>query len=148
MSGWQLLPRPSKFLHGIASLKKFLTDFNSYIQFSIQYASIGTIPGFLVHIWLPIWTSILVLLYYDYTLTFSLEVEYIWNAKFRLSTILYIFCRYALVANVAYLLNMSNKLNIQVSALFQASGLAQLNPPIPSELLLCSDVASPLTRTP
>ncbi|KAF9461019.1 hypothetical protein BDZ94DRAFT_1168500 [Collybia nuda] len=68
----------------------------SYIQFSIQYASIA-------------------LLYYDYSLTFTQEVEYVWKSTFRLSTILYMFCRYALVANVVYLLNISNKLNIQVS---------------------------------
>ncbi|KAJ6602057.1 hypothetical protein DFH09DRAFT_1126225, partial [Mycena vulgaris] len=36
------------------------------------------------------------LLYYDYALTFPKELQYIWNQKFRLSTALYICCRYAL----------------------------------------------------
>ncbi|KAK0457820.1 uncharacterized protein EV420DRAFT_1480426 [Desarmillaria tabescens] len=40
-----------------------------FLQFRIQYSSIA-------------------LLYYDYFLTFPMEVKYIWGAKFRLSTIL------------------------------------------------------------
>ncbi|THH29049.1 hypothetical protein EUX98_g5149 [Antrodiella citrinella] len=39
-----------------------------------------------------------------------MEVKYIWKDKFRLSTVLYIFCRYALVANVLYILAISGKL--------------------------------------
>ncbi|KAF7359891.1 hypothetical protein MVEN_00714800 [Mycena venus] len=54
--------------------------------------------------------SSLALLYYDYALTFPREVQYIWKQKFRLSTALYIGCRYALVANVLYLLAIANKL--------------------------------------
>ncbi|KAF7368121.1 hypothetical protein MSAN_00878400 [Mycena sanguinolenta] len=54
--------------------------------------------------------SSLALLYYDYALTFPREVQYIWKQKFRLSTALYIGCRYALVANVLYLLAVANKL--------------------------------------
>ncbi|KAL5479118.1 hypothetical protein ACEPAI_2406 [Sanghuangporus weigelae] len=55
-----------------------------FLQFRIQWASI-------------------VLLYYDYALTFPAEVKYIWGKKFRFSTALYICCRYALIANVLYL---------------------------------------------
>ena len=55
-------------------------------------------------------------LYYDYALTFGMEVEYIWNSRFRASTMLYIWCRYALVANVIYLLNISKKLDIRVTS--------------------------------
>ncbi|EIM84426.1 uncharacterized protein STEHIDRAFT_132770 [Stereum hirsutum FP-91666 SS1] len=64
-----------------------------FLQFRIQWASI-------------------VLLYYDYALTFRSECKYIWRAESRTkpSTILYIFCRYALVANVLYLLAVSGKL--------------------------------------
>ncbi|KAJ8689720.1 hypothetical protein PTI98_012594 [Pleurotus ostreatus] len=62
-----------------------------YLQFNIQWSSIA-------------------LLFYDYALTFPLEVKYIWGSKVRLSTILYIFCRYALVANVLYLLAIANRL--------------------------------------
>lgn len=69
-------------------MKDYSTQF---IHISIQCASIA-------------------LLYYDYVLTFSLEVRYIWKQKIGLSTILYIFCRYALIANIIYLLSILNKL--------------------------------------
>ncbi|KAJ7169269.1 hypothetical protein C8R43DRAFT_1085533 [Mycena crocata] len=54
--------------------------------------------------------GITALLYYDFALTFPREVRYMWREKFRLSTALYICCRYALVANVLYLLAIANKL--------------------------------------
>ncbi|KAJ7800716.1 hypothetical protein B0H13DRAFT_1932536 [Mycena leptocephala] len=66
--------------------------------------------------------SSLALLYYDYALTFPREVKYIWKQKFRLSTALYIGCRYALVANVLYLLAISNKLGHTVRFLVQNRG--------------------------
>ncbi|KAJ8689761.1 hypothetical protein PTI98_012628 [Pleurotus ostreatus] len=62
-----------------------------YLQFDIQWSSLA-------------------LLFYDYALTFPSEVKYIWGSKMRLSTFLYIFCRYALVANVLYLLAIANQL--------------------------------------
>ncbi|KAJ6549915.1 hypothetical protein B0H19DRAFT_951585, partial [Mycena capillaripes] len=62
--------------------------------------------------------SVTALLYYDYALTFPSEVQYIWRQKFRLSTALYIGCRYALVANVLYLLAISNKLGHTVGSVF------------------------------
>ncbi|KAF8069929.1 hypothetical protein FPV67DRAFT_992986 [Lyophyllum atratum] len=55
------------------------------------------------------WSSI-ALLYYDYVLTFSMEVQYIWTKKFRISTVLYFCCRYSLVANVVYLFTIANKI--------------------------------------
>ncbi|KAJ8503190.1 hypothetical protein ONZ45_g11078 [Pleurotus djamor] len=70
-----------------------------YLQFDIQWSSLA-------------------LLYYDYTLTFPMEVKYIWGQSFRLSTILYIFCRYALLANVLYLLAIANKLQHGLRSLF------------------------------
>ncbi|KAA1472967.1 hypothetical protein DENSPDRAFT_748224, partial [Dentipellis sp. KUC8613] len=66
-----------------------------YLQFDIQWSSIA-------------------LLYYDYALTFPTEVEHIWKTGFRLSTVLYVFCRYALPANVLYLLAVANKLGDKV----------------------------------
>ncbi|KAL1661542.1 hypothetical protein GGF50DRAFT_105097, partial [Schizophyllum commune] len=39
------------------------------------------------------------LLYYDYTLTFADEKKLIWGRKLGLTTLLYVLCRYALVAN-------------------------------------------------
>ncbi|KAJ7029006.1 hypothetical protein C8F04DRAFT_1117675 [Mycena alexandri] len=62
-----------------------------FLQFRLQYSSIA-------------------LIYYDFALTFPKEVKYIWNEKFRLSTALYIGCRYALIANVLYLLAISKKI--------------------------------------
>ncbi|EGN97622.1 hypothetical protein SERLA73DRAFT_161580 [Serpula lacrymans var. lacrymans S7.3] len=50
------------------------------------------------------------LLYYDYYLTFPAEVKYIWGAKFKTSTVLYVCCRYALLANVLYLLAIAHVL--------------------------------------
>ncbi|THH17490.1 hypothetical protein EW146_g3338 [Bondarzewia mesenterica] len=56
------------------------------------------------------WSSI-ALLYYDYALTLPTEMKYIWGPGFfKISTLLYIFCRYALVANVIYLLAIMGKL--------------------------------------
>lgn len=54
------------------------------------------------------------LLYYDYALTFPMEVKFVWKAKFRVSTFLYLCCRYALIANVIYLLAIAQKLNHRV----------------------------------
>jgi len=50
-------------------------------------------------------------------LTFALEVEFIWGRANILNsgTLLYVLCRYALVANVIYLLGMSNRLTVRVS---------------------------------
>ncbi|KAJ8585027.1 hypothetical protein M405DRAFT_853799 [Rhizopogon salebrosus TDB-379] len=52
--------------------------------------------------------SSIALLYYDYFLTFPAEVKYIWSRRFTISTILYICCRYALLANLLYLFAVSN----------------------------------------
>ncbi|KAL0570697.1 hypothetical protein V5O48_011260 [Marasmius crinis-equi] len=77
-----------------------------YLQFDIQWASLA-------------------LLYYDYALTFTWEVKYIWSSKFRLSTVLYVFCRYALVANVLYLLAISKHLGDKsVGLLYRCSSMS------------------------
>lgn len=55
-------------------------------------------------------------LYYDYGLTFDEEVEHIWGMNFSSSTLLYILCRYAMLANLLYLLAHLNKLGLRVSA--------------------------------
>ncbi|PIL30789.1 hypothetical protein GSI_06957 [Ganoderma sinense ZZ0214-1] len=67
-----------------------------FLQFAIQWSSIA-------------------LLYYDYLLTFPTEVRYIWRDKLKVSTVLYVLYRYALPANVLYLLAISNKLGNQES---------------------------------
>ena len=60
-------------------------------------------------------TVLTALLYYDYILTFPSELKYIWKGGvFKVSTGLYIFYRYALLANVLYLLAISNKLGNKV----------------------------------
>lgn len=49
------------------------------------------------------------LLYYDYALTFTQEVRYMWRGRKRsLLVLLYVLCRYALLANVLYILAISN----------------------------------------
>ncbi|KAF9000993.1 hypothetical protein BDQ17DRAFT_1492782, partial [Cyathus striatus] len=50
------------------------------------------------------------LLYYDYFLTLGQEIKYIWLGKIRLSTFLYVCCRYAMVANVIFALALVEKL--------------------------------------
>ncbi|KAJ7653437.1 hypothetical protein B0H17DRAFT_1163611 [Mycena rosella] len=62
-----------------------------FLQFRLQYPSLA-------------------LLYYDFALTFPKEVQYMWKERFRLSTALTIGCRYALIANVLYLLAIADKL--------------------------------------
>ncbi|KAL1659103.1 hypothetical protein GGF50DRAFT_107992 [Schizophyllum commune] len=67
-------------------------EYKHFIQFCVQWSSIAV-------------------LYYDYALTFSREVQYIWRRKFGLTTILYVCCRYALAANVLYLLAISGHIH-------------------------------------
>ncbi|KAJ4479642.1 hypothetical protein C8J55DRAFT_606166 [Lentinula edodes] len=57
------------------------------------------------------WAS-LAFLYYDYGLTLDEEVEHIWGMNFSSSTLLYILCRYAMLANLLYLLAHLNKLGL------------------------------------
>ncbi|KAJ7772236.1 hypothetical protein B0H16DRAFT_1660514 [Mycena metata] len=76
-----------------------------FLQFRLQYSSLA-------------------LLYYDYALTFPKEVQYIWNERFRVSTALYIGCRYALVANVLYLLAIADKLGSTIVGALSVLGRA------------------------
>ncbi|KAJ7572071.1 hypothetical protein C8J56DRAFT_994135 [Mycena floridula] len=77
------------------------------LQICIQYSSIA-------------------LLYYDYILTFPREVKYIWTRKFQLSSLLYIFCRYALIANILYLLAITNKLGDACDRWYKIIGVLSL----------------------
>ncbi|KAK0499026.1 hypothetical protein EDD18DRAFT_1376704, partial [Armillaria luteobubalina] len=70
-----------------------------FLQLRIQYSSIA-------------------LLCYDYALTFPTEVKYMWCPKFKLTTALYICCRYALIVNVLYPLAIANKLGARVLPFF------------------------------
>ncbi|KAF9259672.1 hypothetical protein L218DRAFT_803637, partial [Marasmius fiardii PR-910] len=72
-----------------------------YLQFEIQWSSLA-------------------FLYYDYILTFPMELKYIWGSKFRLSTVLYVWCRYAMIANVLYLLGIANRFGDKVSSITEA----------------------------
>jgi hypothetical protein len=70
------------------------------------------------------------LLYYDYFLTFPAEVKYIWSRRFTVSTILYICCRYALLANLLFLLAISNvisKVNFAITRWYDAKGWSSVN---------------------
>ncbi|KAE9406314.1 hypothetical protein BT96DRAFT_811154, partial [Gymnopus androsaceus JB14] len=58
----------------------------------------------------------------DYALTFPTEVQYIWSSKFRWSTFLYVLCRYALLANVLYLLDIAGKLTENCNTWYQFIG--------------------------
>ncbi|KAH9935206.1 uncharacterized protein BXZ73DRAFT_100593 [Epithele typhae] len=55
------------------------------------------------------------LLYYDYALVLPTEIKYLWKRKelFKVSTLVYALCRYALAANVIFLLNIAGKLGSQ-----------------------------------
>ncbi|KAJ3760225.1 hypothetical protein EV360DRAFT_40256, partial [Lentinula raphanica] len=57
----------------------------------------------------------LALLYYDYSLTFAEEIEYIWGMRFSSSTLLYILCRYAMLANLLYLLAHLDKIGLRLN---------------------------------
>ncbi|KAJ8580416.1 hypothetical protein M405DRAFT_778281, partial [Rhizopogon salebrosus TDB-379] len=70
-----------------------------FVQFCIQYSSLA-------------------LLYHDYVLAFPAEVKHIWSRRITVSTLLYICCRYALLANLLYLFEISNvikKVNFAVT---------------------------------
>ncbi|KAJ6494370.1 hypothetical protein C8R45DRAFT_824577, partial [Mycena sanguinolenta] len=67
------------------------------------------------HSQLNSYSSMAALLYYDFVLTLPKEIRYIWSQRFILSTALYIGCRYALLANVLYLLVIADKLGSKVS---------------------------------
>ncbi|KAF8991219.1 hypothetical protein BDQ17DRAFT_1370997, partial [Cyathus striatus] len=54
--------------------------------------------------------SSIALLYYDYSLTFNKEIQFIWNEKLRLSTVLYFLCRYAMISNIIYIIAISTNM--------------------------------------
>ncbi|PPQ91235.1 hypothetical protein CVT25_000090, partial [Psilocybe cyanescens] len=49
------------------------------------------------------------ILIYDYTLTWTREVNYFWSRPFTLTTGLYLACRYALVSNILFALALNGK---------------------------------------
>ena len=55
------------------------------------------------------------LIYYDYALTFADEIEFIWQSRFSSVTILYVCCRYALVANSVFLVGYLGTGGIRVN---------------------------------
>ncbi|KAF8909676.1 hypothetical protein CPB84DRAFT_1434344 [Gymnopilus junonius] len=62
-----------------------------FMRYTIQYSSIA-------------------LLIYDYFLTLTDEIKYIWLKEFKISTVLYIACRYALISNVLFVLALANRI--------------------------------------
>ena len=50
------------------------------------------------------------LLYWDYLLTLPDEIKHIWKKKFRVTTLLYMGCRFGLLTNIIYLFALANKL--------------------------------------
>lgn len=82
------LRHPVYFARQVATMKESDVLF---LHFCIQYSSIT-------------------ILYFDYLLTFTAEVQYIWNRRLSISTALYIGCRYGLAANAIYPFILTNKL--------------------------------------
>ncbi|KAL1718312.1 hypothetical protein EV715DRAFT_201295 [Schizophyllum commune] len=74
-------------------------QYQHFIQFCIQWSSIA-------------------LLYYDYSLTLADERKLIWSQTLGVTTVLYVLCRYALVANVLYLLAISHLIDEVRSRLY------------------------------
>lgn len=74
-----------------------------FLQFRIQWASIAFV-------------------YYDYILTFPDELQYMWKQRFRVSTLLYIMCRYAIIGNVLFLLGISQLLGTSCNSVYQLVG--------------------------
>ncbi|KAJ7186139.1 hypothetical protein C8R46DRAFT_1062577 [Mycena filopes] len=85
------------------SSKAITAATNHFLQFRLQYASLA-------------------LIYYDFALTLPKEVRYVWEERFRLSTALYIGCRYALVANILFLLAISGKLGSTCDSWYKIVG--------------------------
>ncbi|KAF5317669.1 hypothetical protein D9619_012516 [Psilocybe cf. subviscida] len=77
-----------------------------FLQFRIQYASIA-------------------LIYWDYALTLRDEIQYMWSSKgwLKLSKLLYILCRYSLLANVMYMLAVSGKLGSNCDTWYKGLGV-------------------------
>lgn len=61
------------------------------------------------------------MLYYDYLLTFPDELRYIWrlDSLKRVSTLLYICCRYAIPGNLLYLLAVAGTLGGECNAWYR-----------------------------
>ncbi|KAF9566587.1 hypothetical protein CPC08DRAFT_814800 [Agrocybe pediades] len=72
-----------------------------FLQFCIQYTSIGSTAS---HI------DLQALVFYDYSLTWTKEVQFFWRKRFTVSTALYIACRYSMVSNILYLIVLAGKL--------------------------------------
>ncbi|KAJ3907277.1 hypothetical protein F5879DRAFT_1021025 [Lentinula edodes] len=92
----------------------------NYLEFEMQYASIGT-PSFGR---LPCHSNnwVVALIWYDWVLMFPMEVKYIWGSRIRVSTIVYILCHYALLANVLYLLAISRMLDQSCNTWYKIIG--------------------------
>ena len=91
----------------------FLTASNRlrFLRFCIQYSTIGGLPNiFDLKSSLAPFSLPIALLWYDYALTWTREVQYFWTKRFTLSTLLYALCRYGMVANVLYTLAIADKL--------------------------------------
>ena len=60
------------------------------------------------HVADPHLIPVLALLYYDYSLTLADERKLIWSRTLGITTVLYVLCRYALAANLIYLLAIAH----------------------------------------
>jgi Family of unknown function (DUF6533) len=78
------------------------------MEYILQFASIG-VPESSYSRAIRLIVAIAVL-YYDYMLTLKDEITFIWMRKWKLSTLFYFCCRYALLANLLFLLAISEDL--------------------------------------
>ena len=107
--------RPSEYFEADVGWHRWVLISNSYLQFDIQWSSLGAFSFlFRVFRWNQLIDLLTALLYYDYAMTLPDEIMFIWMDKFRLSTGLYILCRYAMVANVLYILARGGRLTSEV----------------------------------
>ena len=81
-----------------------------FMHLSIQYSTIGGLPS-VFHCDISSLLLPVALLWYDYALTWTREVQYFWTKRFTLSTALYILCRYGMVTSVLSTLALVDKLS-------------------------------------
>ncbi|KAI5888200.1 uncharacterized protein SCHCODRAFT_02550664 [Schizophyllum commune H4-8] len=121
----------SAMTHDIGTLATTAAgQYQHFIQFCIQWSSIA-------------------LLYYDYLLTLADERKLIWSQTLGVTTVLYVLCRYALVANVLYLLAIAHLIDkpvIVVGSLIPPP--AAMPPTLVSRLLACLGESQSSVRVP
>jgi hypothetical protein len=101
----------------------FIVILDRFAKLCVQFASIGmhcyhrhhtSRSHTIIHCLQLAHFNLKVFLYYDYALTLSSEIKYIWLGKLRPTTFLYMGCRFALIGNMVFLLTLFNILDKSV----------------------------------